>query len=190
MAGEIYFSTDVETDGPIPGPNSMLSFGCVALDEGGKELGAFSRNLELLPGAQGAPDTMAWWSQPEQQAAWEACRKDPVPPERAMRDYVAWVEGFRSRPVFVAYPAGFDFLFVYWYMMRFAGKSPFSFSALDIKSFAMALMRKPYRECTKRNMPKNWFPKGVPHTHVALDDAREQGLLFINMLRASRMGAP
>jgi hypothetical protein len=26
---EIYVSTDVEADGPIPGPNSMLSFGSV-----------------------------------------------------------------------------------------------------------------------------------------------------------------
>jgi hypothetical protein len=27
---EIYVSTDVEVDGPIPGPNSMLSFGSAA----------------------------------------------------------------------------------------------------------------------------------------------------------------
>ena len=27
---EIYVSTDVEADGPIPGPNSMLSFGSEA----------------------------------------------------------------------------------------------------------------------------------------------------------------
>lgn len=186
MAGEIYFSTDIETDGPIPGPNSMLSFGCVALDEGGKELGAFSRNLELLPGAQGAPDTMTWWSQPEQQAAWEACRKDPVPPERAMRDYVAWVEGFRSRPVFVAYPAGFDFLFVYWYLVAFTGSSPFSFSALDIKSFAMAITGLSYRQCTKRNWPRRWMSAKGSHTHVALDDAREQGAMFMAMLAEAR----
>ena len=28
--GEIYVSTDVETDGPIPGPYSMLSIGSAA----------------------------------------------------------------------------------------------------------------------------------------------------------------
>ena len=43
-------------------------------------------------------------------------------------------------------PAGFDFLFVYWYLIRFAGKSPFYHSALDMKTFAMALMRSDYRE--------------------------------------------
>lgn len=29
---EIFVSTDIEADGPIPGPNSMLSFGFVAFD--------------------------------------------------------------------------------------------------------------------------------------------------------------
>jgi hypothetical protein len=31
-------------------------------------------------------------------------------------------------------------------------------------------------------MPKRWFP-AAPRPHVALDDAREQGLLFINLLK-------
>ncbi len=30
-------------------------------------------------------------------------------------------------------------------------------------------------------MPRRWFEK-LPHTHVALDDAIEQGALFCNML--------
>ncbi len=177
---ETYLSTDVETDGPIPGPHSMLSFASVAFDQTGSELGSFTRNLEPLAGAAPHPDTMAWWA--ENQAAWQACRTNLVPPERAMLEYVAWVKSVGAKPVFVAYPAGFDFLFMYWYLLRFAAESPFSHSALDLKTYAMALLRKPYRECTKRNMPKHWLPAS-PHTHVALDDAREQGLLFVNMLR-------
>ena len=178
--GEVYVSTDVEADGPIPGPYSMLSFASVAFDAKGNELGCFSRNLETLPGATGHPSTMAWWA--GQPAAWEACRQATVSPESAMREYVAWVKRLPGRPVFVAYPAGFDFLFMYWYLVAFAGESPFSHSALDIKSYAMALLRQPYRHSTKRNMPKRWF-SGGKHTHVALDDAREQGRLFINMLQ-------
>ena len=177
---EIYVSTNVEADGPIPGPNSMLSFASVAFGEDGAERGSFARNLETLSGAAGHPATMAWWA--NNQAAWDACRTDLVPAEVAMREYVAWVKGLAGKPVFVAYPAGYDFLFMYWYMLRFAGESPFSHSALDIKTYAMAMLRKPYRDSTKRNMPRRWFPAS-PHTHVALDDAREQGLLFINMLK-------
>ncbi len=39
-------------------------------------------------------------------------------------------------------------------------------------------------DSTKRNMPRAWFGPGR-HTHVALDDAIEQGELFCNMLRAA-----
>ena len=178
MAREIFVSTDVEADGPIPGPHSMLSFASVAFSEDGEELGAFTRNLALLDGAAGDADTMKWWQ--TQSAAWDACRKDLVAPAQAMADYVAWLDTLPGKPVFVAYPAGFDFTFVYWYLIKFAKKSPFSHSALDVKTYAMCVMKTRYRDSTKRNMPRKWFP-AVKHTHVALDDAREQGLLFINM---------
>jgi hypothetical protein len=176
---EVYVSTDVETDGPIPGPNSMLSFASAAYLADKTLVDTFSANLETLPGAKGDPGTMAWWGQrPE---AYAATRVDVEDPARAMTRYLAWVKGLPGKPVFVAYPAGFDFLFVYWYLIRFAGESPFSFSALDLKTYAMAILKTEYREAVKRNMPRDWFDP-LPHTHVALDDALEQGALFCNML--------
>ena len=176
---EVYISTDVEADGPIPGPHSMLSFGSAAFTADKELVGTFSANLETLPGADGHPQTMEWWrSKPE---AWNAARMDLRSPEEAMNAYVRWVKTLPGRPVFVAYPAGFDFLFIYWYLIRFAGESPFSHSALDIKSYAMAMLRTKYRDSTKRNMPRRWF-EARRHTHVALDDAIEQGLLLCNML--------
>ena len=176
---EIYVSTDVETDGPIPGPHSMLSFASAAFLPDKTLVSTFSANLELLDGAVGDPKTLEWWqTQPE---AWKACRSDLQAPQVAMRAYVDWIAGLDGKPVFVAYPAGFDFLFVYWYLIRFTGSSPFSHSALDIKSYAMAMLGKDYRQSVKRNMPRRWFDE-VPHTHVALDDAVEQGRLFCNML--------
>ena len=73
-------------------------------------------------------------------------------------------------------------MFVYWYLIRFTGHSPFSHSALDMKTLAMALLKKGYRDSTKRRMPRHWFDN-LPHTHQALDDAIEQGALFCNMLK-------
>jgi hypothetical protein len=176
---EIYVSTDVETDGPIPGPHSMLSFGSAAYLPDKTLVSTFSANLELLPGASGDPKTMEWWdTQPE---AWAASRQNPRPPGEVMKEYVSWLKALPHKPVFVSYPAGFDFMFVYWYLIRFSGESPFSHSALDIKTYAMARLKMAYRESTKRNMPKRWFDK-QPHTHLALDDAIEQGALFCNML--------
>lgn len=180
MTPEIYVSTDVEADGPIPGPNSMLSFASAAFSADKELIGTFSRNLETLPGALPDPKTEAWWqTQPD---AWAACRMDLRAPAEAMQEYTGWLRQLPGKPVFVGYPAAYDFMFVYWYLMRFVGDSPFSHSALDIKTFAMCLLGTGYRDSTKRNMPKRWFDK-VPHTHVALDDALEQGALFCNMLR-------
>ncbi len=186
MVPEIYVSTDCETDGPIPGPNSMLSFASAAFTAEKQMVSTFSANLELLDGAKGDPKTMEFWaSQPE---AWEASRTGARPPDEVMPEYVRWLKGLPGKPVFVAYPAAFDFLFVYWYLIRFAGESPFSHSALDIKTYAMALLGKGYRDSTKRNMPARWFDK-LPHTHVALDDAIGQGALFCNMLaERSKLG--
>ncbi len=179
---EIYISTDVETDGPIPGPHSMLSFGSAAYTSDKRLIATFSANLETLPGANGHPDTLRWWAtQPE---AWAACRIEPQAPELAMQRYVDWLDALPGKPVFVGYPVVFDFLFVYWYLMRFAGRSPFSHSALDIKTYAMAVMKLPFRNVSKKRMPAEWFDP-LPHTHVALDDAIAQGALFCNLLKAN-----
>lgn len=176
---EIYISTDIETDGPIPGINSLLSFGSAAYLPDKTLVGTFSVNLETLPEARSDPKTMDWWkTQPQ---AWSACRENVQSPEIAMPSYLRWVESIPGKPVFVAYPAAFDFMFVYWYLMRFTGRSPFSHSALDIKTLAMALLKTGYRDATKRRMPQRWFDE-LPHTHLALDDAIEQGALFCNML--------
>ena len=184
MTSECYFSVDVETDGPIPGPHSMLSLGAAAfIEKDGKPalISTFSRNFETLPGATMHPKTKSefWDKQPK---AWEECRKDPRDPKEAMGEFVAWVNSITvGKPVFVGYPAGFDQLFVYWYTIFHGYESPFSFSALDIKSYVSGYKAWDYRECTKRNMPRHWFPKS-PHTHVAVEDAIEQGGLFMNIL--------
>lgn len=184
---EVYVSTDVETDGPIPGPHSMLSFASAAYLADKKLLGTFTANLVTLPGAKADPGTLDWWKQhPE---AWAATRTDLQEPEQAMGRYVTWLKSLPGRPVFVGYPAGFDFLFVYWYLIRFTQESPFSFSALDIKTYAMALLKTEYRQSVKRNMPKRWFDP-LPHRHVAVDDALEQGALFCNMLAENLAKGP
>jgi hypothetical protein len=179
---ETYVSTDVETNGPVAGRHSMLSLGSAAYAEDKTLLGTFSVNLETVPGLGADERTTAWWAtQPE---AWAACRHNPEPPITAMPRYLAWLKELPGRPVFVGYSAVFDFSFVYWYLTQFAGENPFGYSVIDIKTYAMAMLRKPYRACGKKSMPESWFDP-APHTHVALDDALEQGSLFCNMLRAN-----
>jgi hypothetical protein len=177
---EIYVSCDIESDGPIPGDNSMLSLGAAAFTSKGKMTSTFYVNFKTLDGAQADPSTMEWWEQNKE--AYEATRQSTVDPGLAIGQFVSWVNKLEGKPVFVGYPAGFDFLFVYWYIRHFGYQSPFSFSALDIKSYASAVLKLPYRDSTKKNMPKRWF-SDKPHTHHGLDDAIEQGELFCNILK-------
>ena len=183
---EIYVSTDIETDGPSPGDYSMISIGSAAFSTDGIMQDTFSRNIEPLPNAKQDKDTMLWWqTQPE---AYKMATRDPVNPHLVMNDYATWLEQLPGHPVFVGYPAGFDFTFVYWYLHYFAKRSPFGFSAIDIKSYAMALLKTPFRETVKSNMPKDWFNKDTEHTHIAIDDAIEQGNLFCSMMRFNKVG--
>ncbi len=186
---EIYVSTDVEADGPIPGRYSMLSLGSAAYDWRGKLLGTFYRKLEPLPSAGQDADTMAWWADlPE---AWAEVTSDVESPAKVMTEYAEWLESLPGKPVFVAYPAGFDWSMVYWYLIRYVGSSPFSFSCLDIKSLAMAALGKGFHSVSKSNMPVHWF-EGADREleHRAIDDALSQGALFFQMVRdlSERLG--
>jgi len=176
---EIYVSTDIESDGPVPGRNSMLSFGSAAYLADKTIVGKFSANLEMLEGCTGDPVTMKWWeTQPD---AWHACRQNTQLAETVMPQYSSWLKSLPGQPIFVGYPAAFDFMFMTYYLYRFAGESPFSYFALDVKSYAMAMLKKEFHEIVKSNMPNRWFDD-LPYTHVALDDAISQGALFCNML--------
>lgn len=184
---EIYVSIDCETDGPIPGPHSMLSLGAAAFDPSGTLVQTFTINLHTLPDAQPHADTWAWWQQ--NLSAYDETRRECVSPEQGMKSFATWLDALPGRPVAVAAPAGFDFMFTYWYLIQFVGRSPFSFSCVDVKSVAMTLLNKPYRECGKRSWPKRWFT-GRPHTHVALSDAIEQGESFMIMKREFDLPPP
>ncbi|MDF5715933.1 MAG: 3'-5' exoribonuclease [Rhizonema sp. NSF051] len=182
MTIEIYVSTDIEADGPIPGPHSMLSIASAAYTADKQLVATFTANLETLPGAQGHPETMSWWS--EQPDAWAASRANQKPPDQVMQMYHSWLVALPGKPIFVGYPAAYDFMFVYWYLMKFVGDSPFEHSALDMRSYAMAYLKRNYSESGKNNLPTAWL-ENLPLAHVALDDAMQQGTLFCNLLQAN-----
>ncbi|MFH1772077.1 MAG: exonuclease [Candidatus Omnitrophota bacterium] len=177
---EIYISTDIESDGPIPGEYSMLSFGSAAFKMDKSLIDTYTANLDFLPGARQDPPTMEWWK--TKKTAWRACRRSPRDPKAVMLEYSQWLCDLPGKPVFVGYPACVDFMFIYWYMIKFTGKCPFSYVALDIKTYAMAMLKKPFRSVVKKAMPQRWFDESKK-SHIALDDAIEQGRLFCNMLR-------
>jgi len=190
MPKEIYVSVDVETDGQVPGVSSMLSFGAVeyhvlrdpqnGVAVGYERHGSFTRNLELLPRAEPHKATAKFWAlHPEKYAA---TRVGTVPPEAAMKEFHNWLVRRPGPVTLVGYPATFDHMWLYWYSLKFLGGAHFGFAGLDIKSYAMAALKIPrFGYTTKRNFPKEWFG-GLAHTHIAVEDAAEQGELFCRMV--------
>ncbi len=120
---EIYVSTDVEADGPIPGPHSMLSFASATCWPTRPCSGPSPPTRKPCPAPPRHPVQMQWWkTQPE---AWATCRRDLERPEDVMPRYVEWWKALLPasrcsspfRPVSISH-------WVFWYMMRYAGRSP------------------------------------------------------------------
>jgi hypothetical protein len=184
----LLLSVDIEADGPIPGPHSMLSIGAAAFDIERRLIGTFSANLLPLEGASMHHRTAAFWA--ENPAAWAALQSNRRPPREAMEEYSAFLESLPETPIFVGYPAPFDYLWHHWYLIHFTGDDPCGIQAFDMKSYAAAVLRCAYRDAIKRNFPERWFRGAPSHDHVALTDALGQGVMAVNMIREQLGLAP
>lgn len=154
---EIYISTDIETTGPIPGEYSMISLGAVAVDVDGILGRRFKMNLLELPTASRHPDTMEWWKGFPRE--WEGATEDAHHPKVVMEAFVKFVKAACQHedsatsaiPVFVGKPAHRDFQFVYWYLIKFLGESPFSHNrAINIRTMIAAQQAEVFVNVLKR----------------------------------------
>jgi hypothetical protein len=180
---DLYISVDIEADGPIPGPYSMLSFGfAVAGTFDGDSYQAavcgeqtFYRELRPIS-EHFDPQALAVSGLDR-----DRLKVEGADPATAMDEAATWVHAVRERrrPVLVGYPLVFDWLFVYWYFKRFcASGSPFGFSAgIDMKTMYAVKAHTTLSRATKSQMPREIL-SDRRHTHHALDDAIEQGDMF------------
>ena len=183
---DAYFSADVETDGPIPGPFSMLSFALVyAGSFDGKRFQrpddyerSFYRELKPISGEF-------------QQEALDVnglnranLVVDGTSPALAFSEASEWVRliAGEARPVLVAYPLSFDWTWLYWYFVRFgAHGSPFDYSrCFDVKTALAVKAGLPIAEAGRSQLFE-WLRSRRAHTHHALDDAIEQAEIFANL---------
>jgi hypothetical protein len=184
-ADDIYVSADIESDGPIPGRYSMLSFGLAVAGRFDGEAFApsdpaaatFYRELrpisdDLVPEAVRVSGLDR-----------DLLVAEGADPARAMAEAAAWVEQQASgaRAVLVGYPVVFDWMFLHWYFVRFCGSSPFGFSgALDMKTMYQQKARVPVGRAGRDDLPAE-LRSNRPHTHNARDDAVEQGDIFARL---------
>jgi len=185
---DLYISADVETDGPVPGIYSLLSFGLSVVGKyDGRSFEPWVRNDDTTFYRELSPISDDF--QPEALEVNGLDRNSLVAegtnPEQAMADAANWVRDMcpECRPVLVAYPVAFDWAFLYWYFERYVPNgSPFGHSScLDIRTLYQAVAGTVFDRSGKKEMPAFLQPT-TPHTHNALDDAVEQGELFSNLL--------
>lgn len=181
---EVYFSVDGEFDGSHPPTHSMLSVAAVAFTLRKGILGEWSANIKPLEGAQMDPRVKFefWDRNPQAYAATLVDQQEPAQAMQGFKDF--YYQHAKERAgVFLEYPGAIDYFWCHWYFMNFLGEDPFGHSAaFGVKTYVSAALRRPLRHSTKRNMHKSWFASRLPHTHIALDDARQQGHMAIRMM--------
>ena len=174
MDAETWISVDVETSGPTPGTGSLVAIGACLVyrpDEG----------IEILV----RPDPALPWrvdAEVIHGLGRERLERDGLEPKEAIERLAAWLERVvppGSRPVFVAFNAPFDWMFVADYAWRYLGRNPFGISALDLKALYLGRHLESVERWaeTTRERVRERYPIALPHTHRALDDAREQAAI-------------
>ena len=176
---EAYISVDVETAGPNPSQYSLLSIGaCPLMDpENGFYIELQPVNDLLLPEAYAV-----------HQLSLDELNSKGVAPVEAMARFESWLDDVvpsGQRPVFVAFNAPFDWMFVSDYFHRYLGRNPFGHAALDLKAFYMGLHRSTWNETAMRNVAIDYLD-GRKISHHALEDARDQAGIFARMYQQAR----
>jgi hypothetical protein len=193
MRKDVYFSTDIEADGDFnPLKHSMLSFGMSAFATfDGTDL------VRLDPEARTDYHELKPLHDTFQQAALDVAEKGGISrarlvlegedPTAAMTANAAWVRRVAAelggKPVFVAYPLGYDVGWMSFMYNAFAESgSPFGHSShFDLKTAYAVKAGVPIAQAVKGRMPRHLFSKR-PHTHHGLDDAVEQADLGYNLM--------
>ena len=175
---ELYVAVDVEADGPIPGEYSMLSIGMAVA--GHDELSFYT---ELKPiSDRFVPEALKVSGLDR-----DVLRKTAPAAEDAMQAAAKWVESLRQlgRPVFLAAPAVWDGMYVHWYFIRFVGRNPFGTTGagVDLRSYWMGKTGCEWTDSHKSGIKDKLGVKGFPHTHNALDDARELAAVFAAVIK-------
>jgi ribonuclease T len=175
MTGDTYISVDIEASGPIPGEYSMLSCGaCV--------VGALERRfyVELKPITRNFQEealAVAGLSLDDL----ERHGTDPAVAMLSFEDWITTATTPGTRPVFVAYPIAFDWMFVAYYFHRFLQRNPFGIAGVDVKSFYAGMTAASYSASSLTQMEPE-FTEDLRITHNALDDALAQAVLFERLL--------
>lgn len=171
---ELFISVDVETAGPNPSDYSLLTIGaCAILDR------PSTFYVELKPVNMNAvPEALA-----VSRLSMERMAERGLEPLEAMKRFAAWLKDEfpgDQKPVFLAFNAPFDWMFVNDYFHRYLGHNPFGHAALDIKSYFMGLAGVTFAETSMHYVGPRYLGD-QQLTHHSLRDAMDQADIFRKM---------
>ena len=165
---------DIESDGPLYGVNSMISFGAVIIDKNGLLNKTFYGKCKPV-GDEFIPEALAvsGFSR-EETLTFED-------PKVVMLRFNNWLEenkkDKKDSPQFYSDNNGFDWGWMNYYLLRFTGENPFGFSSTNIGSLYKGLVKDMFQNFKHLRKTK--------HTHNPVDDAKGNAEALIAM---SKMG--
>lgn len=150
-----YIMVDIESDGPIPGDYSMISFGAVLVND------------QLDKTFYGQLRPISEMFIPEALAVSGHTRREVLAfddPKLVMTRFAAWMATeCTGRPIFISDNNGFDWMFICWYFHHFTGSNPFGFSSQNLGSL--------YKGIVKDSFQNFKHLRKTRHTHHPVDDA-------------------
>jgi hypothetical protein len=183
---DIYFSADVETDGPIPGPFSLLSFALVCAGRFDGDQFEHPKDYERTFYRELRPISDTFEPDALRVNGLDRNRlcREGLEPHIAMAEASGWVRQIseNAKPVLVSYPLSFDWTWLYWYFVRFLPQgSPFAHShCFDIKTAFAVKAHLPISDSGRSQLLPALRSQRT-HTHNALDDAIEQAEIFAKL---------
>lgn len=152
------FVVDIESDGPVPGLFSMVSFGAVKVD---KELNTTFKGLCKPISEKWVPEALAISNISRET---HLQYPDPAIAMKAFHDWV--IANSKGRPVFISDNLAFDWQFINYYMHLCVGSNPFGFSGRRIGDLYSGLKKDMYAASKWKSLRK------TVHTHDPVDDAK------------------
>jgi ribonuclease T len=175
MKTDYYISVDVETAGPNPGGYSLLAIGACTVEDSRE-----SFYLELQP-VNASMDPQAFSVHGLSLDVLLARGTDPKSAMSRFADWVNRVTPEDARPVFVAFNAPFDWMFICDYFHRYLGTNPFGHAALDIKALYMGATGLAW-SATSLDQVSQRILEGQSISHNALEDAQLQAEILRRLL--------
>ena len=174
MPHPCYICVDIEAAGPHPGSYSLLSIGAAAAWDAAQNF-----YIELQP----VNDNQTEEARSVHGLSLEALAEQGAPPAEAMQRFADWLSQVcgAEEPVFVAFNAPFDWMFINLYFHTYLGHNPFGHRAVDIKALFMGLHGVAWAD-TSYQMIASHYGKAESLPHNALEDAIQEAGIFAAML--------